>query len=86
MFWCILAFFTGIGLTFVQWGERGGFHGVGVPVAQVYWEDGKDYPNPYAIFMNPALCIVLVIVIYFILKPLICRAESTRKRNDGGWV
>ncbi len=35
-----ISMIAGFALTKVEWGEPSGFHGRGVPVAEVYW----DYP------------------------------------------
>lgn len=49
--------------TFVRWGDVERFHGVGLPFAQIYWDKGMDYPNPYAILLNISAFLILALLL-----------------------
>ncbi|MEP2775847.1 MAG: hypothetical protein ABJQ93_07880 [Luteolibacter sp.] len=75
LLWMLAAAGLGVGLTFVPWGDPGGFHGVGFPFAKVYWDDGRDFPNPFAIFMNSVACLAVVLLVFFFIK---CKRPTKR--------
>jgi hypothetical protein len=58
--WLGVSVVAGMWLTQIPWGEPDGFHGTGIPFAQVYWDrrpgTGQmiDYPNSFAPALNIA--------------------------------
>ncbi len=56
----------------IPWGSKDGFHGSGFPISGVMWDRADryssgapadqflDFPNPYAIIMNPLLFLILL--------------------------
>ena len=58
--WLLISVVAGVGLTAVDWGDPERFHGTGFPFASVYWDRDRstgrfvDYPNPYAMILNPS--------------------------------
>ena len=61
-------FLLSVGLSFIgntiPWGREDGFHGTGLPIANVIWDRPPDrdrlidYPNPLALILNPVLIFV----------------------------
>ena len=76
LIWALLSIVLGLLSSRVPWGDSEGFHGVGLPVASVYWDySGErggpvDYPNPYA----PVLNILAFFVVGAGLLWVVCRA------------
>lgn len=76
--------FIGFYATSIPWGTASGFHGQGLPFAQVYWDKSVDYPNPYAHVLNIAsffLLGMLLILLGFCIPKLVRRfCKGMRRR------
>jgi len=79
LLWSWLGFLLGLLGCFVPFGAEAqtiasnpnSFYGFGVPFPIVMWEDGRDYPGPLALALNPityAVCGILVILSWHALK------------------
>ena len=77
--------FIGFYATSIPWGNPTGFHGKGLPFAQVYWDKNVDFPNPYAHVLNMAsflLLGILLILLFFCVLKLVRRFyEGMMKRG-----
>lgn len=75
---------AGFGVTWIPWGNPEGFHGVGEPIPQVIWDDGKDYPNILAPFENVLLFWIVALVLYAVVKLTlwILRRMSLKKTSQ----
>jgi len=67
-----LGLITGIvGLT-LSWGDPAGFHGTGLPIPLVYWDNPSgtmvDYPNSFAYILNPLIGVILGITVWIAAK------------------
>jgi hypothetical protein len=90
LIWAFLSFVLGFGATQIPWGEPGGFHGTGIPFAQVYWdytgdaERPVDYPNPLAPILNIAAFLIVgsiaIAVIYWLVGRM--RKDSSNEAKD----
>lgn len=56
----------GVVLTNISWGDPDGFHGTGFPFARVYWDNGLDHPNPYALLLNIAVVAIFLTILRLI--------------------
>jgi|GEM_PF-6368183 len=81
VFFCAIMMAIGFACGFIPWGNPNAFHGVGFPFAQVYWEHGLDYPNPFAPFINALVFLILALVILLCIYLLKCVRKSVCKRQ-----
>jgi hypothetical protein len=84
LIWSIASLLIGIGISFIPWGVPSEFHGIGYPAFIVAWQrtpptgELLDYPNPLALFFNPAFVFLTGIVIWLLFRGtiLLCRRIS----------
>ena len=70
--------------SFIPWG-REKFHGSGFPFATVYWDNGRDFPNPFAYLYNAlagCLLSLLFVLLIVALKRIFFGKPSRGNRAD----
>jgi hypothetical protein len=82
----------------VPWGDPQGFHGEGLPIPGVIWDRASnyyqgyqpdsdhfiDFPNPYAIILNPLAFLVVCLVLWGLTELALLLVRKAREARSFG--